>query len=305
MLTCLYLFVPPELFEKIMDHEHYYNTTAEENSLNSHCDEMIDQHFAPLASRNQMINVIDLGGGDGRKTVPILRGLIQRDIEFTFVPVDISQKSVEHTISSVTSKIPDAPFQTRGFVGEYFDAMEHLAKCSPRVPCVVLFLGNNLGVFPRGEDTKFLQRLRNTLQPGDAVLLGVDHLSMPHEKMSAYTDFDGVCTKLFTNVLERLNKQFGAGFYLPAFKHMAVYNPRDQQFQDFLIANEQQNITLHGDEGEEHSVRIEENEAIMMVSASMFSARSLGEICSSGGFALRGTYTDSRRWFLNGVALAV
>lgn len=288
-----------------MGYEHYYNTTAEEESLNLHCDDIIDQQFVSLASRNQKINIIDLGGGDGRKTVPILRALIQRDIEFTFVPVDISKKSVEHTISSVTSKIPDAPFQTHGLVGEYFDAMEHLAKCIPHVPCVVLFLGNNLGVFPRGEDSKFLQRLRNTLQPGDAVLLGVDHLSMPHEKMSAYTDFDGVCTKLFTNVLERLNKQFGAGFHLPAFKHMSVYNPRDQQFEDFLIACEQQTILLHGDDGEEHSVRIEENEEILMVSASMYSARSLGEICSDAGFALRGTYTDSRRWFLNAVAHAV
>src|SRR5690606_24005798 len=74
-----------ELFASISDLDAYYLTRCETEILRAHAGEI-----AHLAGPDP-ITLLDLGAGDGRKTHLVLEGLLEAQVDTTFVPIDISE----------------------------------------------------------------------------------------------------------------------------------------------------------------------------------------------------------------------
>jgi L-histidine Nalpha-methyltransferase len=56
---------------------------------------------------------------------------------------------------------------------------------------LVLFLGSSIGNFDRDAGDKFLREVRETLRPGDALLLGTDLVKDVPTQLLAYDDPGG------------------------------------------------------------------------------------------------------------------
>src|SRR5690606_3077301 len=78
-----------ELFQKIMDLPEYYLTKCELEILEEHKDTILkiltpDQHF----------HFLDLGAGDAAKSKILLKYFLDREVDFTYCPVDISSHAI-------------------------------------------------------------------------------------------------------------------------------------------------------------------------------------------------------------------
>jgi uncharacterized SAM-dependent methyltransferase len=88
----------------------------------------------------------------------------------------------------------------------------------------VLFLGSTIGNFDRQAGKSFLCRVREILEPGDALLLGTD-LEKPWPQLQmAYDDLLGVTAAFNLNLLARINGELDGDFILSNFVHEARFN---------------------------------------------------------------------------------
>ena len=84
-----------ELFKQIMGLEEYYPTRCEK--------EILEKYSGDIASRlaSGTYNIVELGCGDGVKTMVLLEQLIKAKKDFNFVPLDISKAAVEFLIGNL------------------------------------------------------------------------------------------------------------------------------------------------------------------------------------------------------------
>ena len=76
-----------ELFVKIMQSEEYYVTDAELDIFQHKTDALV---AALNQSPDQAFQIIELGAGDGTKTIHLLRALLEQGYDFDYAPIDIS-----------------------------------------------------------------------------------------------------------------------------------------------------------------------------------------------------------------------
>ena len=126
----------------------------------------------------------------------------------------------------------------------YFNGLASLGWASRR-PNFVLFLGSSVGNFSHAAALRFFRRLRESLRPGDFVLVGFDlkkDLEILHR---AYNDSEGV-TRLFNlNLLDRINRELGGEFDLGRFAHYGAYNMRKACMESWLVSLENQEVPIH------------------------------------------------------------
>ena len=99
---------------------------------------------------------------------------------------------------------------------------------------MVLFLGSSIGNFDRGPGEDFLRKIRQTLKPGDALLLGTDLEKPLAQLIPAYDDSLGVTAVFNRNLLARINRELGGDFDLSRFEHVALYNARERRIEMHL-----------------------------------------------------------------------
>ncbi|MCA9604492.1 MAG: L-histidine N(alpha)-methyltransferase, partial [Myxococcales bacterium] len=154
-------------FREIMALEEYYPTATEEAILRRSARDIV----APMIGGGP-IHLVDLGAGDGKKTMIVLEELRRAKVDFTFVPIDISEGAMKQLVGTVRERMPDVPVE--GLVCEYTDGVHHLARTDADRRNLVLFLGSNIGNFGRVAANAFLRRLWSSLRPGDHALIGFD-----------------------------------------------------------------------------------------------------------------------------------
>ena len=168
-LPCRYLYDErgSALFSRITCLDEYYLTRCEIEIIRNY------GHSISDAIGTERCNVIELGAGDGIKTVLIIRSMLEAGIRVSYVPVDISESAVKGISNRIITQFPDVP--VRGIVSDYFHGIEWLSR-QDNNRNMVLFLGSNIGNFNPSESRKFLGALAMALNKGDYVLIGFDML---------------------------------------------------------------------------------------------------------------------------------
>jgi dimethylhistidine N-methyltransferase len=223
------------LFQKITDLPEYYPTRCEFEIFHESKNQIAD------LIQNEPVNLVELGPGDARKTRVLLEHFLERDLDFRYVPIDISEAALKELVPGIEKDFPT--LQVHGLVSEYFNALNWLKNLNHRRN-FVLFLGSNIGNFNAASGRVFLHSLWNSLNPSDYVLIGFDLKKDIELLLRAYNDSQGVTREFNLNLLKRVNRELGGDFDLDRFRHYASYNVFSGAMESYLVSQESQNVSI-------------------------------------------------------------
>lgn len=232
-LPSRYLYDPlgSALFDAICELPWYGITRAENRLLAAHRDEV----FAQLPG---LANLVELGPGDGRKLLKL--------VEHTSAPltahlVDVSSSALSraaHTLSDAVN------VRVLTYEASFEEGLDEIANLDLESPPLVMLLGSNIGNFDPDESLALLRRIRASLKPGGALLIGADLVKHERTLVAAYDDPLGVSSAFNLNVLLRINRELDANFDIRAFRHRAIWNPGCSRMEMFAVATRAQRIHI-------------------------------------------------------------
>jgi dimethylhistidine N-methyltransferase len=224
-----------KLFQDIMAMPNYYLTNCEYEILESHKAEI-----TKLFTDNGAFDLIELGAGDGKKTKILLRALSEKEIDFTYVPIDISENALHQLSESINIELPKVNVQT--CQGTYFQALKEISTRKKRK--IILFLGSNIGNLKHEQAIDFMASIQLLMQPDDLLFMGFDQKKNPQLILDAYNDEEGVTEAFNKNILSRINRELDANFNLDHFLHWEVYNPETGAAKSYLVSKIAQKVWL-------------------------------------------------------------
>src|SRR5262249_43832324 len=142
-------------------------------------------------------------------------------------------------------------------------------------------LGSSIGNFDRGAGEDFLREIRQSLEPGDALLLGTDLEKTLTELIPAYDDPLGVTAIFNRNLLARINRELRGDFDLSRFEHVALYNTRERRIEMHLRSVERQRVSI---EVADFRVTLERDETIWTESCHKYGRDEPPEMAERTGF---------------------
>src|SRR5690606_51970 len=112
-----------KLFQDIMNLPEYYLTNCEFQILKNHAGEIAGAFHA-----TDGFDLIELGAGDGKKTKVLLRYLVENNMDFEYIPIDISLNALKELETSLKHEIPKLRVNPQH--GTYFQILEKLKDLS-------------------------------------------------------------------------------------------------------------------------------------------------------------------------------
>lgn len=285
--------VGDKLFQEIMALDEYYLTRAEYEIFTNQKMKILDQ-FSP---NGEPFNLVEFGAGDGYKTKVLLKYFADQNVDFEYLPIDISQNALNGLEDDLAQSIPN--LKSTGLQGDYFEVLEELSHSSKRKN-IVLFLGSNIGNFSYAQAIEFLTKLRSDLNEGDMILIGIDLKKDPKQIVAAYDDDKGVTAAFNLNLLTRINEELDGNFELSKFKHQATYDPQSGECRSYLLSLEDQKVIIDGQE-----FKIEKWEPIHTEVSKKYSKSEIHDLAVSSGFIVSQDLTDQKGYFVDSIWEAI
>jgi L-histidine Nalpha-methyltransferase len=273
------------LFQQITELPEYYLTRCEFEIFESHKDAIAD------FMQSDSYNLVELGPGDARKTRVLIEHLLKRDVDFRYVPIDISAAALEDLVARMQTDFPH--LTVHGLVSEYFNALNWLKSLNHRKN-LVLFLGSNIGNFNRESSRVFLHSLWNSLSAGDYVLIGFDLKKDIELLLHAYNDSQGITRQFNLNLLHRINRELGGDFDVRRFRHYASYNVFSGAMESYLVSRESQTVKIQ-DIGQ--SFTFDAWEPIHTEYSYKYLESDIVRLGEGTGFTFLEQFYDSRKFF--------
>ena len=221
------------LFEAICRLPWYRITRAEASMLVRHARDIL----RPL---RRPVTLAELGGGSGEK-IALLIGAAAEPFPLIQL-IDISAAALEMARYRLQA-IGVRDVMTHHLAYEQ-GLMHAVEQRPPGASLVVLFLGSNIGNFTPEAARDLLTRIRQSLRPGDALLLGTDLVKPERELLLAYDDPLKVTAAFNRNLLRRINDELGGNFDLDGFSHRATWNAAARRVEVFLVSARWQHVAI-------------------------------------------------------------
>ncbi len=276
------------LFEEITETAEYYPTRTERAILQQYAGEIVR-----AAGTN--LTLIELGAGSASKTRTLIAAMLRRQLRLEFHPVDVSSAALQAAVKSLNGDFPR--LHVRPIVADYSQGLPQLRGLPG--PKLVLFIGSTIGNFEPQDAAQFLQRVRESLQPGDALLLGFDLVKDAQILHDAYNDRQGVTACFNRNMLARVNRELGGEFDLGAFEHVAFWNQEMSRIEMHLESLLDQTVAVRD---LEQSFHFSAGERIHTENSYKFTAQSIQCLLNQCALTLEKKWVDAKEWFA--VALA-
>ncbi|APG60314.1 L-histidine N(alpha)-methyltransferase [Christiangramia salexigens] len=225
-----------KLFQQIMNMPEYYLTSCEFNILKSNAEEI-----AGSIGNKDGFDLIELGAGDGKKTKILLQEFVDKQFNFDYLPIDISQSVLQELEASLNREIPQV--NVRAQQGTYFKTLEKLSDYSSRNKAI-LVLGSNIGNLSHEKAVDFLANIAKAMNEDDKLFMGFDQKKHPQKILDAYNDPAGITEAFNKNLLVRINSELEGNFDLDKFLHWETYNPETGTARSFLVSKEDQKVTI-------------------------------------------------------------
>ena len=91
------------LFQKIMAMPEYYLTNCELDIFQNKTDEIVKA----ISNINESFDLIELGAGDAMKSSFLLKKLVEKGTDFTYMPIDISGNILSVLQKNMNRNIPE------------------------------------------------------------------------------------------------------------------------------------------------------------------------------------------------------
>ncbi len=200
-----------ELFSQITRLPEYYPTRRELAILR--------EHVGDIVARGGADTLVELGSGTSEKTVLLLDALADAGTLRAYMPVDVDAVTLREAAGRLAARYPG--LAVRAVCADFEHHLALLPRTGRRM---VAFLGGTIGNLGPDAREVFLKGLRDTLNPGDTLLLGADLVKDSGRLVAAYDDSAGVTAAFNRNVLHVINRELEAGFDPGAFDHVALYD---------------------------------------------------------------------------------
>ena len=283
------------LFQQIMAMPEYYLTDCEMEIFSEQTSKIIDSFgFA----EDQRFDIIELGAGDGSKTIHLLRYLLEQQYNFQYLPVDISSNALEMIYNNLIQALPSLQVET--MQGEYFSVLEK--RMNTPNPKVVLFIGSNLGNFEDDHANQFICSIAQKLNSGDKLLLGLDQIKSRDIVLPAYNDAAGITKAFNLNLLTRINREMDADFNVDAFAHRPDYSEITGYTKSYLESLDDQVVTIGA---LNRSFTFIQGEMIHTETSRKYNDELLAEILTNTGLEITHKFTDQRGYFADYVLTKV
>lgn len=276
------------LFQDIMAMPSYYLTDCEFEIIASQ-KEAISAAF----QGEDGFDLIELGAGDGKKTKVLLKYLSENKINFSYLPIDISQNVLDGLKESVQKEMPTVDIQPQQ--GTYFDVLEDLAQYNTRKK-VILFLGSNIGNLLHPQAIDFLENIQKGMNDGDLLFMGFDQKKKPQTILDAYNDKEGITAAFNKNILHRINTELDANFDVDQFLHWEVYDPETGTAKSYLVSQKEQTVQIDKLQLE---VPFKAWETIHTEISQKYDDDIVSWLASESGLQIVDQYTDSNHYYKN------
>jgi L-histidine N-alpha-methyltransferase len=290
-----------QLFEAICLLPEYYLTRAENEILTRYADEIVasvESVGEVGVSRRSQKTLVEMGSGSASKTRLIIEALLREQDDLVFMPVDISVTALESSSRILLQSYPGLSIEA--YAADYFAGLAELGK-TERGRTLALFLGSNISNFNYQEAIDFLKAMRTVLKKGDALLLGADLKKDPAILEAAYNDALGVTSAFNLNVLSRINRELGANFDLPSFKHHAFYNVEKGRIEIYIQSLVDQKVRV---EKLDLEVEFTAGELIHTENSHKYDHAGMERLAKATGFVHTRSWFDSQERFSSNLLMA-
>lgn len=274
-----------KIFQQIMALPEYYLTRSEYEIMEK----------APLLDALDVLgpayDIIELGAGDGYKSMVLLRRLLEANTTIRYIPIDISSSVLETLTSSVEAALPHLEVVAQQ--GEYFEVLERLSAYTER-PKLVLFMGSNIGNLLHPIAIDFLTQLGKMMQVQDRLLVGFDLKKDPATILAAYNDAKGITASFNYNILHRINRELSGNFDVSLWRHVPVYNPESGTCKSYLMSTAAQTVQI---DELDISIDFDPFETIHTEISQKYSHKVIQWLCAEAGLVPTTYYTDSNAYF--------
>jgi dimethylhistidine N-methyltransferase len=268
-----------QLFDAILDRPEYYIPRVEMALLREHADDI-----AAIAGLGCAL--IDYGSGSMAKARIFLSRLKNPAV---YVPVDISAEHLLANARTVAADFPAIPVYP--VCADFFYAFPLPESARAAQGRLGFFPGSTIGNMTGDERVQFLQRTAEQLQ-GGGLLVGVDLKKDPAILRAAYNDSAGASAAFNTNILTRANRELGANFNLPQFRHRAEYKAEAGRMEIGIESLADQTVRFAGRE-----FRFAASEIIDTQWAYKFTVEEFQALGRQAGFEPSQVWIDDRRLF--------
>jgi dimethylhistidine N-methyltransferase len=222
-----------ELFEEITRLPEYYPTRVETSILEAHAAEMMSEASEGAA-------LVEFGSGSSLKTEILLR---EAPSLSAYAPIDVSSYALENARKRLALRFPD--LDVHPIVGDFMRSIGLPAEIACRRK-IGVFPGSTIGNFTPAEAARLLRSMRRALGPIGRLIVGVDLKKDASRLIAAYNDARGVTAAFNLNLLERINRELGAGFDLDGFGHQAIYEEDEGRIEMRLVSRKRQEASIAG-----------------------------------------------------------
>lgn len=222
-----------KLFNFICELDEYYPTRTESMIMKNNIDDIV-----AVIKDNSLL--IEFGSGSSMKTRLLLDNLKNLS---GYVPIDISEEHLTETVERLNDEYPE--LQIIPLATDYtkpFKLPEIHKKAEHKI---VYFPGSTIGNFTRKEASVFLKSVAKICGENGGLLIGIDLHKEKEILEAAYNDKENVTAEFNLNILERINREFGADFEINNFSHFAFYNEEEKRIEMHLVSEEEQIVTIN------------------------------------------------------------
>jgi dimethylhistidine N-methyltransferase len=163
-----------------------------------------------------------------------------------YVPVDISKQRLLDSAVELSHAMP--ALEILPVCGDYLQELQLPKPLRKPDHVAVIFPGSTIGNLEPELAQDFLARVCHLCGKSGGLIIGIDLQKSREVLEAAYNDSAGVTAEFNLNLLVRANRELGADFDIPLWRHQAVYNEREGRIEMHLISEAEQTVHVGGRE---------------------------------------------------------
>lgn len=269
-----------QLFDDITQLPEYYLTNTELGIMRDNIAEI-------TACVGTQASLIEFGSGSSLKTRILLEHLSELA---AYVPVDISREHLHASAQQIREQFPHV--DVLPVVADFTRTFSLPEPMVMPVRNIIYFPGSTIGNFEHGMALELLRVMYQAAGAGGALLIGVDLQKDPNIIKNAYNDSAGITAEFNLNMLQHLNRDYGANFDIDEFSHSANYDENEGRVVIELISQTDQTFEV-GDT----AFDIADGEAILTEYSHKYTLEGFAAMANAAGFTVDTVWTDAEQLF--------
>jgi dimethylhistidine N-methyltransferase len=269
-----------QLFDAITRLPEYYLTNTELGIMRDNIQEI-------AAMVGKQASLIEFGSGSSLKTRILLEHLSELA---AYVPVDISDEHLHLSAADIRNEFPH--IDVLPVVADFTKQFDLPTPMVMPVRNVVYFPGSTIGNFEYDLAMELLRVMYHEAGSNGALLIGVDLQKNPQVIEDAYNDSAGVTAEFNLNMLQHLNRSYGANFDIDEFEHNASYDQEDGRVVIELVSQADQTFEV-GDS----VFAIADGEAILTEYSHKYTLDGFAAMAETAGFNVQKVWVDADQLF--------